>query len=114
CPGHGVELHSVATIALDSSLDPEIEVGPYGLRPGVAAPHAAVQRVGEEQNQRREDQEAGEIIHLLRPDLDEEEVEARVRYIDQDRLVRQARSPVPPYERNNVVDAERDPQHDPF
>ena len=113
-PRLAVELHPLAPVALDLALDPEEEIGPDRLRAGVAAPHPAEQRVRQEQGQRREDQEAGEIVDFLRPDLDEEEVEARMRDVGEDRLIRQVRPPVPADEGQDVVDAEGDPQHDPF
>ena len=47
-----VELDAVAPVALDDAFDPDEEVRPHRLRTGVAAPHAAEQRVGQEQDQR--------------------------------------------------------------
>ena len=113
-PGLSVELYPIAPVALDPALDPEVEIGPDRLRTSVAAPHPAEERVRQEQDQRRQDQQACEIIDFLRPDLDEEEVEAGMRDVGKNRLVRQVRSPIPADERQHVVDAEGDPQHDPF
>ena len=112
--GRRIELDPVAPVALDRPLHPEEQVGPYRLWAGVAAPRAADQRIGQEQGQRRKDQEAGEVIDLLRPQLDEERVEAGMRNIDEHRLARRIRSTIPAYEREQVVDAEGDPQHNPL
>ncbi len=113
-PRFGVELHPVAPVALDLPLDPEKKVRPDRLRTGVAAPHAAEERVGEKEGQRCDNQQAGEIVHLLRPELNEEAIEPLMRNIDENRLVRQARPTIPSYEGNDVVDAEGCQQYNPF
>ena len=83
------------------------KVGPHRLRAQIAAPDAAGDRVHQEQRHGGEDQKAGEVIDFLRPELDEEEIEAAVRKIDQHRLVRQVRAAVPAHEGQKIIDAER-------
>ena len=113
-PGTGIALEMLAPVALDPALDGLEQVGPYRLRAEITAPDAARDRVHQKQRHRGEDQQAGEVIDLLRPDLDEEEIEAPVGQVDQHRLVRRIRAAVPAHERQAVIDAERDEQHDPF
>lgn len=107
-PAALVGLHPLATVAFDQTLHRIEQVGPDGLRTQVAAPDPAGQRIHQEQHHRGEDQQAGEVVDLLRPDLDEEEVEAAAREIDQNRLVGRVRSTVPAHEGQQVVDAERE------
>ena len=113
-PRRRVELDAVAAVALDEPLDPQEEIGPHRLRAEIAAPDAAEQRVRQEQRERGENEQAGEVIDFLRPDFDEEEVEARVREIDQHRLMRLVRPAIPAHERQEVVDAEADEQQAPL
>ncbi len=113
-PRRGVELDAVAAVALDQPLDPHEEIGPHRLDAEVAAPDAAEQRVRQEQRERGEDQQAGEVIDFLRPDLDEEPIEPRVGQIDQHRLVRLVRPAVPSHEGENVVEPEADDQQRPL
>ena len=84
--------HALAPVALDQPLDGIEQIGPDRLRAEIAAPDAAAHGVHQEQRQRSDDQQAGEVIDFLRPQLDEEEIEAAVRQIDQHRLVRRAQA----------------------
>ena len=111
-PGRVPELDPGVAVALDPALDQDEEVGPDRLRAGVAAPDPAERRGEEEEAEPGHDQQAGDEVELLRPDLDEEEVEAAVGQVDQHRLVRQRRAAVPADPGGDVVDAERD-RHDP-
>ena len=106
--------HVFAPVALGKALDRLEQVGPHRLRAQIAAPDAARERVHQKQRHRGDDQQAGEVVDLLRPDLDEEEVEARVRQVDQHRLARRVRPAIPAQERREIIDAERDEQHRPF
>ena len=110
----GVGLHALAPVAFGPPLDSQEQVGPHRLRAEIAAPDAAGDRIHQEQSQRRQHQEAGDVVDLLRPDLDEEEVELAVGQVEQHRLAGGARSAVPADERREVVDAERDDQHQPL
>ena len=85
-PRPGVALHVLAAVAFDQRSIGEEQIGPHRLRAEIAAPDAAGDRVHQEQRHRREDQQAGEVVDFLRPDLDEEEIEAAVGEIDQHRL----------------------------
>src|SRR5258708_6999803 len=96
-----------APVALDHALDRLKYVGPYRLWAEIAAPDSSRERVHQEQRHRRNDQKTGEVIDLLRPDLDEEEVETRVRQIEQHRLARRVRAPIPADEGGEIIDAER-------
>ena len=106
--------HVLAPVAFDQPLDGEEQIGPHRLRAEIAAPDAAGDRVHQEQHDRRQDQQAGEVIDFLRPDLDEEEIEAAVGKIDQHRLLRRVRAAIPAHERQQIIDAEGDDQHHPF
>ena len=109
-----VALHALAPVALDPTLHRVEQVCPHRLRAHVAAPQPSCDRVHQEQNHRRNDEEAGEIIDLLRPQLDEEEVEAPMREVDQHGLVGQAGPTIPPHERQQIIGSERDAQDRPF
>ncbi len=56
----------------------------------------------------------GHEEEFLRPDLDEEEIEAAVGEIDQHRLVGRIGPAIPADPGRQVVDAERDQHHQPF
>ncbi|ODN72357.1 hypothetical protein A6302_00284 [Methylobrevis pamukkalensis] len=113
-PWRLVEDHPLAAIALHEAFHGEEQVGPDRLRTEVAAPDAAGERVHQEQRQRGEDQQAGEIVDLLRPDLDEEEIGAPPGQVDQHRLVGRVRPAIPADEGQEVVDAERDREDRPL
>ncbi len=112
--GRGVEAHAGVAVALDLALHPQEQVGPNRLRAGEAAPHAAVERGDGEQADGAEDQRAGEEIHLLRPELEPEEVKPRVRHVGQHGLVRRVRPAVPADPGQDVVEAEEEAEHGPF
>ena len=107
-------LHALAAIALDQALDGVEQIGPYGLRTEIAAPDAAADRIHQEQRDGGEDQQPGEVIDFLRPQLDEEEIEAAVGEIDQHRLVGRAEAAIPAHERQQVIDAEAERHQPPF
>ena len=86
-PRSAIAQHVLAAIAFDPALDRQEQVGPDRLRAEIAAPDPAGDRVHQEQRHRGHDEQAGEVIDLLRPELDEEEVEAAAGQIDQHRLV---------------------------
>ena len=113
-PFADVALHMLAPVALDEPLDGKEEIGPHRLRAEIAAPDAAGDGVHQEQHDRSEDEQAGEVIDLLRPELDEEEIETPVWKIDQNRLRWRVRAAIPAHERKQVIDAERDNQNRPF
>ncbi len=113
-PGFLVEPDAGVAVALEKALDDQKQVGPDGLRAGVAAPGAADHRGDQEQANARHHQKAGDVDELLRPDLDEEEVEAPVGHVDQDSLVGRMRSAIPAQPGRDVVDAQRDRHDDPF
>ena len=103
-----------AAVALDPALDPHEQIGPHGLRAGEAAPHAARDAGREEQTERAEQQQSGQVVDFLRPDLDPQEVRAAGRHVDQERLIRHARAAVPADPGAEVVDAEQQDQHRPL
>ena len=82
-----VALHAFVAVAFDQALDPHEEIGPHRLRAGVAAPDAAEQAGDQEQRDRAHDQQAGQVVDVLRPELEIEEVEALVPDRQQHRLV---------------------------
>ena len=113
-PRRFVEFDAIAPIALEEPLDDEEEVGPDRLRAEIAAPNAAEQRIGEKQRERGEDQQAGEVIDLLRPQFDEEEIEPRMREVDKHRLVRRVRPAIPSDKRQEIIDPQAEDQQNPF
>jgi hypothetical protein len=60
-------LQVLAPVAFCQTLDRLKQVGPDGLRAEIAAPDAAGDGVQEEQRDGRDDQQAGEVVDLLRP-----------------------------------------------
>jgi hypothetical protein len=105
---------SLAPVALDHALDGVEQIRPYGLRAKISAPDTATDRIHQEQGNGGDDQKPGKIVDLLRPQLDEEKIEAAVGQIDQHRLVRGAQTAVPPYERQQVIDPEAERHQAPF
>ncbi len=106
------QLHAGVPVAFDPAFHQDHQVGPDGLRAGVAAPDPAQRRGEQEQPQPRHDQKARDEVEFVRPDLDPEEVEAPVRQVDQHSLVGQVRATVPANPGRQVVDRQSDP-HDP-
>ena len=113
-PGHLVHADARGAVALEETLHGDEEIGPDRLRAGVAAPHAPGQGGDQEQSDGRQDQQPGEVVDLLRPDLDEEEIEPPAREIDQHRLVGRVRPAVPADPGCQVVDGERHRHDAPF
>src|SRR5262249_38745134 len=68
----------------------------------------------QEQRHRGDDQETGKIINLLRPKLDEEEIETSVGKIDEHSLTWRIRTAIPPDEGHQVIDAEAKRHQRPF
>ncbi len=108
------EANARAPVALDQVLDIDEEIGPDRLRAGIAAPQPAEQRRHEEERHGRENKQAGDVIDLLRPDLDEEEIETLIREIDEHRLMRCRRTAIPADPGYEVIDGERYGHHGPF
>jgi len=65
-PRRFVELDAIPPVALNATLDKQEQIRPHRLRAGIAAPHAPEQRVGQEQEQRRQDEQASEIVNAKR------------------------------------------------
>ena len=106
------ETHTGVAVTLDPAFDQNEQVGPDGLRAGIAAPDAAQRRSEQKQAKPCHDQQTGDEVELVRPDLDPEEIEPPVGHIDQHRLIGQVRSAVPSDPRRDVIDAQRH-THDP-
>ena len=96
------------------ALGQDHEVGPHRLRAGIAAPDAARHRRDEEQRQRREHQDAGDVVEFLRPDFEPEEIEPLVGEIEQEGLIGQAGPAVQSDPRQAVIDAQRHDHDRPF
>ena len=90
------------------------QVGPHGLRAGIAAPCASHGAGDEEQPDTRHDEQARDEIEFVRPDLDAEHVEAAVGEIDQHRLIGRIGSTLPADPRRDVIDRQRDDHDQPF
>ena len=104
----------LAPVAFDPALDDLEQVCPHRLRTEISAPNPSGDRVHQEQGHRGEDEQAGEVVNLLRPQLDEEEIEAPSRKIDQHRLIGRIGAAIPTHEWQAVIDAERHKKDDPF
>jgi hypothetical protein len=109
-----VEAQASVAVALDPALDQDEEVGPDGLRAGIAAPDPAQRRGKQEQPQPRHDQKARDKVELVRPDLDPEEEEAAVRHIHQHRLIGQAGAAVPADPGGDVIEPQGHCHDHPF
>ena len=109
-----VQAEACISVALDPALDEDEKIGPDRLRAGITAPDAAQRRSEQEQAQPGHDQKARDEIEFMRPDLDPEKEEAAVGQIDQNGLIRQVRTTVPPQPRRDVVDAQCDRHDHPF
>src|SRR5689334_7013343 len=97
-PLASVALHVFAAVAFNQAFDREEQIGPHRLRAEIAAPDAPGDGVHQKQADCRQDQQAGEVIDFLRPQLDEEEIETPARKVDQHRLRWGAGAAVPAYE----------------
>src|SRR5690606_33205333 len=73
-----VELHAGIAVAFNGALDNQIKIDPDGLRAGIAAPGAPSRRCHQKQTKARHDEQTCNIIEFLRPDFDEEEIEAAI------------------------------------
>src|ERR1700753_1999385 len=94
--------HALATIAVDQTLDGIKQIGPYGLRAEISAPNSTADRIHQKECNRGENQQPGKIIDLLRPQLDEKEIEPAIGNVDQDGLARRAQTTVPSHERQQI------------
>src|SRR5439155_14373955 len=94
--------HPLAAVALDHALDGIEQIGPDRLRAEITAPDATADSVHQEQRQGSYDQQPSEVIDFLRPQLDEEEIEAAVRQVDQHRLVWRTQTAIPSHEWQQV------------
>ena len=112
--GAGIALHPFAPVSLDQPFDRHEQIGPDRLRAEIAAPDPACQRVHQEQRHGCQDQQACQIIDLLRPDFDEEEIGPPVRHVDQHRLVGRMGTAIPADEGQHVIDTECNSQNDPL
>ena len=83
---HLVELDLLHAIAFDAMLDPHEQLGPDGLRTGETAPQPSCQCGEEEQRQRRDHQQHGQIDEVLRPEHHVEDIELACRQVEQNRL----------------------------
>ena len=113
-PGPGIEFHAGIAVALYPALDDQKEINPHGLGAGIAAPRATDRGRDEKQTETGHNEEPGHEKELLRPDLDEEEIEAPVGEVHEHRLVRSIGTAIPADPWRQVVDAERDEHHQPL
>ncbi len=113
-PRRLVELKPLIAVSLKEALYRDHQIGPHCLRTGIAAPDAASNRGDEEQRQRCKHQQASDVVKLLRPDLDEEEIEAPRGKIDEHGLIGKIGATIPANPRDEIVDAERHRHHDPL
>ena len=101
-------------VALDPTFDQDEQVGPDGLRAGIAAPDPAKRGGEQEQAQPRHDQQPGHEIEFVGPDLDPEQEKAAARQIDQHGLIGHVGAAVPPQPGRDVIDGEAQDQDGPL
>ncbi len=109
-----IEPDAGVAVALPEPLHGNHEVRPHGLPTEIAAPDAPGDRADEEEAKRGDNQEAGDEIEFLRPDLEAEEEQAAIGHVDQDRLIRKPSSAIPPNPRSRIIDAHADEHHEPL
>ncbi|MFM2271271.1 MAG: hypothetical protein RL702_336 [Pseudomonadota bacterium] len=113
-PGRGIEPHLGVAVAIDQPIDVLEQVGPDGLRAGIAAPGPPDRAGDHEQADARHDQHPGHEVEFVRPDLDPEHIEPAVGHIDQHRLVRCIGTAIPADPRGDVIDPQGQDHHQPF
>ena len=101
-------------VAFDEPFDVLEQVGPNRLRAGVSAPRAPDRRRDEEQADPGHDKEPGDVIELVRPDLDREHVKAARGQVDEHRLVRRIGPTVPAKPRGDIINDQGDGHHQPL
>ena len=74
-PGGFVEFLACEVVAFQPFLHPHENFGVHGLRAGIAAPKPSCYCGKQEQRQCRQDQDAGEIYKILRPEHQVEDIE---------------------------------------
>jgi hypothetical protein len=107
-------LQALPPVSFDQALDEQEQVGPDGLRAEVAAPDAPSDGIEPDQDQRRQDQEAREVVDLLRPDFDEEEVKAPAFEVEEHGLLGLPGTAGPADERQDVIDGQAGDQRNPL
>ncbi len=113
-PGRVPQPDAGVPVALDPAFGQDEQVRPDRLRAGIAAPDPPQHRGKQEQPQPRHDEQTGDKIELVRPDLDPEEEEPPPRQVHQHGLVRQFRTPVPADPGQQVIDPQGHRHDDPF
>ena len=79
----GVEFHALVAVALDDLLNPQEDLGIDGLRARVSAPEPAGHGGEEEQRQRGDDEQRGQVDEVLRPEDEAEDVELAMDEIEE-------------------------------
>ena len=79
-----------------------------------SAPCAACDGCDQKQAEARHDEQARDVIEFLRPDFDEEEIEAAIGEVDQHGLIGRIRPAIPAQPRREIIDAQRDEHDEPF
>ena len=110
----GVAFHAFVAVAFDLGLDPHEQIGPDRLRAGVAAPDAACQAGNQEQPNRAHDQQACQVVNILRPEFEVEEIEPLVPEVEQHSLAGLGDAARPAHPRERVVKRQAKNQHRPF
>src|SRR5450432_3558536 len=106
CAMHGIFSHTLAPVTLDQTLDGVEQVRPHGLRAEISAPDPSADRIHQKECNGSDNQQPGKIVDLLRPQLDEKEIEPAIWDIDQNCLAWSTQTTVPSDERQQIVDAE--------
>ena len=106
-PARVMQSDAGIAVALDPAFDKDEQIGPDRLRAGITTPHTPQSRGKQKQPKPRHDQQTGDEIEFMGPDLDPEEIEPPMRQIDQHRLIRQVGPAVPPQPRGEIIYPQR-------
>src|SRR5664279_1691964 len=110
----GILYHALAAVTFDQTLDGVEQIRPHGLRAKISAPDTSADRIHQKEGNRRDNQQPGKIVDLLRPQLDEEEIETAIGKVYQHRLIGRTQTAIPPHERQQVIDTEAECHQSPF
>jgi hypothetical protein len=103
-----IEFHAGRTVAFDAPLYPHEYFRVDRLRARIAAPDASGDGGHKKETQRTDDQQQGQIDHILRPEHEPENVELALKQIEQHGL-----AAIPWQPGQTVEDHLRDPDHGP-
>ena len=102
-----IEFDSGSTITFELFFDPHENFGVHRLRAGIAAKHTTGNRGDKEQRVGRDDQDEGQVQHILGPEHPVEDIELASVQVEQHGL-----SPVPRQPRQAIKNGLREEHHE--